>query len=70
MEITLIVIPGSGAKTLTYPAGTSLETLVSQYNLQDRNIVVDGTGVAKSDYASFTLRDSMEVFATSAVKGA
>lgn len=70
MDISLVVIPGAGHKTISLQPGTTLAALVTDKNLQDRNIIVNGTGVKKEAYATTQLRAGDEVFATGAVKGA
>ena len=67
--ITLIVIPGPGARTVTLDNTTTVAQLVSSENLHGRDIIVNGQGVPATDYNNFTLSSGMEVFATGSVKG-
>ena len=68
-NITLIVIPGSGARQLTVASGFTLADLVSQENLHGRDMIINGTGVAGSEYTSTLIPPNAEVFATGSVKG-
>lgn len=67
--ITLIVIPGSGARTLTIDEGTTVATLVSQQNLHGREIIINGEGILPTAWANTTIPANSEVFATGSVKG-
>ena len=67
--LTLIVVPGPGARSVTFSAGTTIAQLVSDENLHGRDIIVNGSGIAPTTYANTTLIDGSEVFATSSVKG-
>ena len=68
-NITLIVIPGSGARQLTLNPNATLADLVSQENLHGRDMIVNGSGVAGSNYSDTVIPDNAEVFATGSVKG-
>ena len=68
-NITLIIIPGSGARQLTIASDFTLADLVSQENLHGRDMIINGTGVAGSEYASTLIPANAEVFATGSVKG-
>lgn len=67
--ITLVVIPGPGARTVTITENMTVLDLVSQENLQGRDIIVNGAGVSSSDYTSSVILPGAEVFATASVKG-
>ena len=67
--ITLIVIPGPGARTVTLNDSTTVAQLISSENLHGRDIIVNGQGIPATDYGNFTLSSGMEVFATGSVKG-
>ena len=68
-SITLIVIPGPGARTLDIANGMTVEQLVTQENLHGRDIIINGVGVAPANYQTTTLSANSEVFATGSVKG-
>jgi len=68
-NITLIVIPGPGAKTLTLDSNTTVQQLVNSENLSNRDIIINGQGILPSDYANTTIPENAEVFATGSVKG-
>ena len=68
-NITLIVIPGPGARTLTLNPSTTVEQLVTQENLHGRDIIIDGTGVSPANYQTTIIAADSEIFATGSVKG-
>ena len=51
-NITLIVIPGSGARQLSLNSNTTVAQLVCQENLQGRDIIINGTGVPAAQWDS------------------
>lgn len=67
--VTLIVIPGPGARTVTLPSNATVETLVIQESLHGRDIIIDGQGIPPLQYSTTPVPDSSEVFATGSVKG-
>ena len=67
--ITLVIIPGPGARTVEISDQMNIETLINQQNLQGREIIVDGVGVPASEYSTYQLQANSEVFATGSVKG-
>jgi sulfur carrier protein ThiS len=67
--ITLVVIPGPGARTVTLAAGASVADLVCQENLHGRDIIINGQGVPAATWATATVPEAAEVFATGSVKG-
>ena len=69
MDITLIVIPGPGARTVTLNNNTTVEQLVTQENLHGRDIIIDGVGVSPANYQTTTITANSEIFATGSVKG-
>ena len=69
INLTLVVIPGPGARSVTLQEGATVQELVSQENLTGRDIIVNGQGVSSSDYGTFALSQGVEVFATASVKG-
>lgn len=67
--ITLVVIPGPGARTVTLAQGATVSDLVRQENLTGRDIIVNGAGVSSTDYNQSVILNGAEVFATASVKG-
>ena len=68
-NVTLIVIPGPGARTVTIQNDMTLEALIVQENLHGRDIIINGQGVTPANYTTTTLSTGMEIFATGSVKG-
>lgn len=68
-SITLIVLPGGGERTVAIESGTTLQEVVSQQGLQNRNICVDGEDISSADFSSYTLLGGEEVTALNPVKG-
>ena len=68
-DLTLIVIPGPGARTVTVQNDMTLEALIVQESLHGRDIIINGQGVTPLNYATTTLSAGMEIFATGSVKG-
>jgi hypothetical protein len=67
--LTLIVIPGPGARTVTFTPNMTIEQLVVQENLHGRDIIVDGVAVSPTNYSSTQVTLGSEIFATGSVKG-
>ena len=67
--ITLIVIPGPGARTVNLPDNTTVVDLVNQENLHGRDIIINGEGILASAWSTTNVPASSEVFATGSVKG-
>jgi len=67
--ITLVVIPGPGARTVTLADGATVSDLVHQENLNGRDIIINGAGVTQNSYANTPVPANAEVFATASVKG-
>lgn len=67
--ITLIVIPGPGARTLTIPQAATVQDLIVQENLHGRDIIIDGQAVLPLNFATTQVPANSEVFATGSVKG-
>lgn len=68
-NITLIIIPGSGARQVSVQPGSTIADLVSNENLHGRDIIVDGAGVPATLWASTQVTSNAEIFATGSVKG-
>lgn len=69
VNLTLVVIPGPGARSVTLQEGATVLDLVNQESLSGRDIIVNGQGITSSDYGTFVLSQRAEVFATASVKG-
>ena len=68
-SITLIVIPGPGARTVNLDDNATVADLVSRENLHGRDIIINGEGIPATTWASATVPANSEVFATGSVKG-
>lgn len=64
--ITLIVLPGNGASSLTVDAGTTIGQLFTAKQLTDRSAVVNGS----TQDMSYVLKSGDEVAALKNTKGA
>ena len=67
--VTLIVIPGPGARTLNIDADTTVANFVSNENLHGRDIIINGEGVLPTAFQTTIIPANAEVFATGSVKG-
>lgn len=67
--ITLIVIPGPGARSIQFSDNITAEHLVCQENLHGRDIIINGVAIAPDAYRSTVIPNGSEVFATGSVKG-
>lgn len=67
--ITLVVIPGPGARTVEIDANTTVSNLVVQENLHGRDIIINGVGITPNEYQTTIISADSEVFATGSVKG-
>lgn len=67
--LTLIVVPGPGARTVSIDSNASVADLVCQENLHGRDIIINGTGISSNNYSNATIPANAEVFATGSVKG-
>jgi hypothetical protein len=68
-NITLIVIPGPGARTVEVVPGTTVAQLVCRENLHGRDIIINGSGIPSNRFETTTILPTSEVFATGTVKG-
>lgn len=68
-SITLIVIPGPGARTVSLTSNATVANLVCQENLHGRDIIINGVGVNPNDWQNYLVPANAEVFATGSVKG-
>ena len=67
--LTLVVIPGPGARTVTLIDGATVSDLVCQENLHGRDIIINGSGVQPAAWQTTIVPAGAEVFATGSVKG-
>ena len=68
-NLTLVVIPGPGARTVQINDGATVSNLVCQENLHGRDIIVNGVGVPANQWETTILPANAEIFATGSVKG-
>lgn len=68
-NVTLIVIPGSGARQLSLNSNVTVAQLVCQENLHGRDIIVNGSGIPANEWETTVIPTNAEVFATGSVKG-
>ena len=69
MSITLVVIPGPGARTVTLSQDTTVADLIRQESLSGRDIIINGVAVPASGHSTTIVPSGAEVFATASVKG-
>ena len=69
-NLGLMVTPGNGYRTIVVDDSMTIAQLVTQENLFGRTLSADGTKISPDDFATTTLRDISEIWATGAVKGA
>ena len=67
--LTLIVIPGPGARTVELTSDMTVSQLVCRENLHGRDIIVNGVGVPPTSWETSVIPINAEVFATGSVKG-
>ncbi len=67
--ITLIIIPGAGARSLNLNNDATVADLVTLQSLHGRDIIINGMGIAPNNFATTTIPNNAEVFATGSVKG-
>lgn len=68
-NLTLIVVPGTGVRPVSFETGMTVSDLVCQESLHGRDIIINGTGVPTNQYETTLLVPNSEVFATGSVKG-
>lgn len=68
-NVTLVLVPGPGARTVEVSEGTTLAQFAADHNLNGRQLIVDGQGIASDSWGSTLLDGAQEVFATGTVKG-
>lgn len=67
--VTLVVVPGPGARQVTIDDTMTVASLVSSQNLHGRDIIINGVGISPSEYSTLNLCEAQEIFATGSVKG-
>jgi hypothetical protein len=67
--ITLVVVPGPGARTVSISPDMTVEQLVVQENLHGREIIINGQGLQPTAYSTTIVSSNSEIFATGSVKG-
>ena len=67
--ITLIIIPGPGARTVTLAENMTVAQLVCQENLHGRDLIINGRGIPANTWEQELVPNAAEVFATGSVKG-
>jgi len=68
-NLTLVVVPGTGARSISVDTTMTVADLVCRENLHGRDIIINGVGVNPQSWNTTTLQDAVEVFATGSVKG-
>ena len=68
-NITLIIIPGPGARSVQIDQNVTVASLVCSENLHGRDIIINGAGVPATQFETTTIPNDAEVFATGSVKG-
>ena len=68
-NLTLVVVPGTGARSISVDTTMTVADLVCRENLHGRDIIVNGVGVSPTQWNTVTLNDAVEIFATGSVKG-
>ncbi len=68
-NVTLVVVPGPGARQIQVEETMTVAELISRENLFGRDIIVDGVGIQASSFPTQTLTAAREIFATGSVKG-
>ena len=67
--VTLIVVPGPGARTISLTDSMTVAQLVAQENLHGRDIIINGIGISPANFSTHPVPANSEVFATGTVKG-
>ena len=68
-NLTLVVVPGTGARSISVDSNTTVAQFVCSENLHGRDIIINGVGVPPQSWNTTTLDSAVEVFATGSVKG-
>ena len=68
-SVTLVVVPGTGARQVTVSSTMTVADFVCRENLHGRDIIVNGVGVSPTEWNTTDLSNAVEIFATGSVKG-
>jgi len=68
-NLTLVVVPGTGARSISVDSDMTVAQFVCRENLHGRDIIVNGVGVSPTEWNNTTLSNAVEIFATGSVKG-
>ena len=68
-SITLIIIPGPGARSVNITNNMTVAELACQENLHGRDIIINGQGIQANAWQNTPVPQGAEVFATGSVKG-
>lgn len=68
-SVTLVVVPGTGARQVTVSSTMTVADFVCRENLHGRDIIVNGVGVSPTEWNTTYLSNAVEIFATGSVKG-
>lgn len=68
-HITLVLVPGPGARSVEVSDTTTLAEFAALHNLNGRQLILDGEGVPPAQWGARTLEGVTEIFATGSVKG-
>lgn len=66
---TLIIIPGTGARSVILSDNMNVAQLIRRENLHGRDIIINGSGVLAANFETTIIPSGSEVFATGSVKG-
>jgi hypothetical protein len=67
--VTLVVVPGPGARQIQIEDTMTVSDLIVRESLFGRDIIINGVGVSNTEYMTKTLSGAVEIFATGSVKG-
>lgn len=67
--ISLVVLPGTGQRTIRIPSGATLQTLAEQEELTSRQLCVNGQIVPRAAWSETVLSGRCEVAALAGSKG-
>jgi len=54
-SVTLVVVPGPGARQVTIDDTMTVASLVASQNLHGRDIIINGVGISPSDFSTLNL---------------
>ena len=69
INVTLVVIPGPGARSVSLSDNATLADLVCQENLHGRDLIMNGQGIPAAQLQNTQVLNNSEIFATGSVKG-